>query len=573
MSIAWAGALGLVTIVLVARFATKLGVAAPLILVLVGIGYSLIPGTPGIEADPDVILVGVLPPLLYSSAVTVPVIDLRRNLKAITGLSVVLVALSTAVAGGVIYVLFPDLGIAAALALGAVVSPTDAVAATSMGKRLGLPPRVVTVLEGEGLVNDASALVLLRSAIAATAATVSLWDVVADFAFAVLAAVAVGLVIGHAAVWVRARLDNPVLTTAVSFAVPFLAYLPAEGAGASGVVSVVVAGLVTGHRGARVLTAQDRISERLNWRTIAFVLENGVFLLLGVELEGLVEAVQQQSLGVGTALAVGLLISAVLIVVRVIYVFPLTAGLRQDSKRASSQGTRLAAGEQHMNQIQEKLAERRMDDERMRARLDRFSRFIARRRADVDFATSQRLSWRGGAVLAWSGMRGAVTVAAAQTLPHDLPYRPQLVLVAFTVALVTLLLQGGTLPLVIRWLRVHGTGAEEQRQELASLLADLNEAGLVAISDEQLAASGLEVDPEVLDRVRRDAQVRLEAARDQRPDGPDVQYRALRRRALTAERGALLDARSIGAHSSAALSQAQLLLDQEETRLQGNADD
>lgn len=567
MSIAWAGAIGLVTIVLVARFATKLSVAAPLILVVVGIGYSLIPATPTIEVDPEVILVGVLPPLLYSSAVTVPVIDLRRNLKAITGLSVFLVVLSTAVAGGVIYLLFPDLGAAAALALGAVVSPTDAVAATSMGKRLGLPPRVVTVLEGEGLVNDASALVLLRSAIAATAGAVTFWGVVGDFVFAVVAAIAIGLVIGRLTVAVRARLRNPVLTTATSFAVPFLAYLPAEYAGASGVLSVVLAGLVTGHHGAKVLTAQDRISERLNWHTIQFVLENGVFLLLGVELKGLVQAVEADQLGVASALLIGLLISAVLIVVRMVYVFPLTAGLRQDSKRASGQGTRLDAGEQHMSQIQERLAERRMDDDRLRARLERFSRFIARRRADVEFAVSQRLSWRGGAVLAWSGMRGAVTVAAAQTLPHDLPYRPQLVLVAFTVAFVTLLFQGGTLPLLIRWLRIRGANGQEQREELANLLEELNDAGVAAISDEQLAAAGIEVEAEVVGRVRRDARIRLKAVREDGLNGPDAQYRSLRRRALSAERDALLEARSIGAHSSETLTRVQELLDQEESRL------
>src|SRR5699024_2084794 len=164
MSISWAGAIERVTIVLVARFATKLSVAAPLILVGVGNGHSPIPGTPPIEAEPELILVGVLPPLLYAAAVTVPVIDMRRNLKAIGTLSVTLVILSTAISGAVLYLVFPDLDIAPALALGAVVSPTDAVAATSVGKRLGLPPRLVTVLEGEGLVNDASALVLLRSA-------------------------------------------------------------------------------------------------------------------------------------------------------------------------------------------------------------------------------------------------------------------------------------------------------------------------------------------------------------------------------------------------------------------------
>jgi len=226
-----------------------------------------------------------------------------------------------------------------------------------------------------------------------------------------------------------------------------------------------------------------------------------------------------------------------------------------------------------MGAMQQRLNTSHPDHERVRERLTRWTRFLARRRADVDFATTRGLDWRGGAVLGWSGMRGVVTWAAAQTLPRDLPYRPQLVLVAFTVAFVTLLLQGGTLPALIRWLRVHGDGARAEQQELAGLLAELTDAGLAAISDENLAATGDDVDPEVLERVRREARMRLDAARETDEHGPDAQYRMLRRRALDAERGALLEARSIGAHSSAALSRAQLVLDQEETRLMGDSQD
>src|SRR5699024_1569343 len=418
------------------------------------------------------------PPLLYSAAVTVPIIDLRRNLKAISSLSVVLVIVSTAVSGFALYLVFPNLELAPAFALGAVISPPDAVAATAVGKRLGLPPRLVSVLEGEGLVNDATALVLLRTAIGATAAAVTFWDVLGDFVLAVLAAVVIGLVIGYLAVEVRSRLHNPVLTTAVSFAVPFIAYLPAEQLHASGVLSVVIAGLVTGHRGAKLLTAQDRISERLNWRTIQFVLENGVFLLLGVELKPLVEAVQEDRLGVGSAVLIGLLSTAVLIVVRVLFMVPLVAELRREARHAAESSPRLATMAERMNQVEP-------SDERLRARLAVGRRFLARRQADIDFSASQGLSWRGGgAVLAWAGMRGVITLAAAQTLPRDLPYRPQLVLVAFTVSVTTLLLQGSTLPMVIRRLRLRGTDAEAHREELASLLEEITQAGLAAISDE-----------------------------------------------------------------------------------------
>src|SRR5699024_676878 len=198
--------------------------------------------------------------------------------------------------------------------------------------------------------------------------------------------------------------------------------------------------------------------------TIQFVLENGVFLLLGVELQGLVQAVEADQLGVGIAVLIGLLLSAVLIVVRLLVAFALVGMLRRDARRAAKQGTRLDAASEHMGVMQERLNEWHPDNERIRERLSRWTRFLALRRADVDFATTRGLDWRGGAVLGWSGMRGVVTWAAAQTLPRDLPYRPQLVLVAFTVAFVTLLLQGGTLPALIRWLRVHGDGARAEQQ-------------------------------------------------------------------------------------------------------------
>ena len=191
-------------------FSKKLGVAAPLILIVVGVGFSFIPGAP-VVVPHEVILLGLLPPILYSAALTVPVIDFRRNLTSISLLSVALVIVTAGITGFILYLLFPQLSLAAGIAIGAVISPTDAVAATALGKRLGLPPRLVTILEGEGLVNDATALVLLRSAVAATAASVAFWDVVGDFVFAAAVALAIGLVVGWVTVLVRSRLRDSVL--------------------------------------------------------------------------------------------------------------------------------------------------------------------------------------------------------------------------------------------------------------------------------------------------------------------------------------------------------------------------
>jgi len=301
---------GVVAIVAAAAWGPRLGVAAPLILVVLGVGYSLIPGVPPIDVEPDIILLGVLPPLLYAAAITVPLVDFRRNLSTISVLSVILVVASALVTGFVLFMLLPDLNLAAAIALGAVISPTDVVAATSIAKRMGLPARLVSILEGEGLVNDATALVLLRTAIAATAATASgadviAWNAIGQFFYAVLVAIAIGVVVGVAAVWVRKRLDNPMLDTAISFAVPFIAFIPAEELHGSGVISVVAAGLYSGHQSAKAFSAQSRISERFNWRTLQFVLENGVFLLMGAQISTIIVDVNEDKLPVHQAVQLG----------------------------------------------------------------------------------------------------------------------------------------------------------------------------------------------------------------------------------------------------------------------------
>lgn len=602
---------GILTIVAVASVAPKLGVAAPLVLVVIGTASSFIPVLPPIEFPPGLILSLVLPPILYAAAVNVPLVDLRRSLKPIAGLSVLLVIVSALAVGVLAHVLLPALSLPAAIALGAVVSPPDTVAATSIAKRLGLPPRLVTILEGEGLVNDATALVLLRSAIAATAGSVALWQVVGGFLLAALLAVAVGLAIGFLTVWVRSKLTNPVLNTTVSFAVPFLAYLPAEELHASGVLAVVVAGLVTGHQSARYFSAQNRISERINWRTVQFVLENGVFLLMGLELRTLIEKVRGEQ-GLVNALEFGLLATALLVVVRVVFVIPLIALLRRDQGRAEQAGKDLETAIRRIDKPVDSPQALSPDKARRR-------RFLVRRRADVDFFASEGLGWRGGMVLAWSGMRGVVTVAAAQSLPNDIPYRSELVLIAFIVAVVTLLGQGATLPLLITGLGIVGTDSTADRQELADLVDRISRQGLATLDDPELAQhSGAPFEADVIDRVRADSRLTRESlaeeagreeteteaeppgfsalegreddadetaqegsagdAKTRKDDppssaGPHEQHRALRMQVLRAERAALLEARSTGAYSSRVMERAQQMLDLEESRLAQVDDD
>src|SRR4051795_8030657 len=250
--------LGVVAIVAVSALAPRVGVAAPLVLVLLGVAVSFLPFVPTIDVDPEWILGVVLPPLLYSSAVGMPTMDFRRDFRIISTLSVVLVVVSAVVVGFVVSWLVPDLGLAAGIALGAIVSPTDAVA-TSIVRRAGVSARIVTVLEGESMLNDASALVLLRAAIAALGASVALLDVAVDFVWAVVVAAAIGFAVGELNLLVRSWIDQPAASVAVSFVVPFAAYLPAEHVEASGLVAAVVAGLVSGSGAAKRLSAQDRI--------------------------------------------------------------------------------------------------------------------------------------------------------------------------------------------------------------------------------------------------------------------------------------------------------------------------
>ncbi|MFJ8820983.1 cation:proton antiporter [Streptomyces sp. NPDC102467] len=566
MEVTLIAVVGVASVVAVAAFSQRLGLAAPLSLVVVGIALSFVPGVPVVEIEPEWVLAGVLPPLLYSSAVNMPAQDFRRDIKAITGLAVLLVAVSTLGAGWLVHLLMPDLGWPAALALGAVVSPTDAVAATSVGRKLGLPSRLLTLLEGEGLVNDASALVLLRSAVAALAGAVSLWGVAGKFVFSVVVAVAVGLVVGYVNVRVRALLNDSVLNTAISFVVPFVAYVPAEEFDASGVLAVVVTGVVTGHLSPRLLRAQDRLGEATNWRTLAFLLESAIFLLMGLGLKTLLDEAHahENGLGAGRVVLYGLAVTGLVIVVRVVFVAPLVAMLRRDERRA-------AAAKPMMERWQERMAGFDMSERFGPRRKAQFERRVSRVSADIDFRLTETLGWQGGTVLAWSGMRGAITVAAAQTLPEDTPYRPQLILIAFVVAATTLLLQGLTLPSVIRVVGIPGDDPQRLRAEYGQLITEVSRAATDAL-DAEAADGG--VAPEILDRVRADSLIRPtddEGREMPPPEGPDdagITYMRLRLRVVTAERDALLAARTRGTYSSRALTGATHVLDLEEARLQ-----
>lgn len=563
------GVIGIAVLVAATAFSKKLGVAAPILLVAAGVGFSYLPGIPSINPPSELVLDGLLPPILYAAAISVPIVDFRRNLSTITSLSVVLVIVTAFGAGFLLYTLLPDLNFAAAVALGAIISPPDAVAATSIGRRLGLPPRILTVLEGEGLVNDATALVLLRSAIAVAAGgIISPWAGVLDFLYAVALAIAIGLAAGFVTVYIRSKLHDPVLDTAISLAVPFVAFMPAEGIHASGVLAVVVAGLYTGHASPAAFAAQSRISDRINWRTVQFLLENGVFLLIGLEIRTLIEDVKPGTLSAGNAVIIGLFATVALILLRFLWMGPLVYSLHRRAERAEKRTFTmwllLAYFRTHPS-----------PNRRATRRRIRTEKIYDRRRFDLAQLRDESIDWRGGVVLGWSGMRGVVTLAAAQSLPENIVYREQLILIAFTVAVVTLVLQGGTLPLLIRILGIRGIDEAKDRGELAALLDEISFDGLAVLDDPSSAiGQDEEIDPDVVDRVRQSSFLRAESAWERANalgaepgETPHHLYRVLRLAVVEAERQSLLVARSRGSYPSRILAQAQAMLDLEETRL------
>lgn len=556
---------GLAIMIAASVFARRTGVAAPLLLVALGIGASYLPGTPAIHIEPEIILAGVLPPLLYTSAVKLPVIDVRRNFGLISWLSVVMVIVSALVIGALVHAAFPSISFALAVALGAVVSPTDAVAATAIGHRVGLPPRLMTVLEGESLVNDASALVVLRTAVAALAVTThfSLGDTVLDFVWAVVGAILIGGAVGFLTVVLRQRLDDPVLNTTISFAVPFLAYFPAEEAYASGVLAVVIAGLLTGALGNRRFSARDRQTQSTTWTTISFILESGVFLAMGYELPELVnDARAETTLGEITVLV--LLVVGLLIALRFL-------GLAWPALQS-----RFGPGDRHeqthaqLDQFEERLEAMEPSTEREENRVAWARKRLARGRADADFEEREPITGRGLLVLAWAGMRGVVTVAAAQTIPVGTPHRATVVLAAFIVALITLVLFGISLPAVIAKMRFRPESAEDKRDSVQELMRRIGESAIDAVGplDEQ-TVDGSPLDPEVVHTLKDRIVPRLVAGtrqlRDTKPDTRE-QMDVIQRRYLDAMREALSTERSVGAYSSETYRQVQGFLDTVEQR-------
>ena len=464
--------LGLVVALLVVASTTVIGrwagIAAPILMVAVGVGGSFLPMFDDFVLDPEWILLGILPPLLYSAAVSMPAMHFRREFGAIAGLSVFLV-IGTALALGLFFMIaIPDLGFAWGVALGAIVSPTDAVA-TSIIKRTPVSKRVVAILEGESLLNDATALVLLRTAVAAAAASFSFWGAVGTFAYAVVVAVLIGAVLGWLNLTVRKRATDPTVNTVLSFTVPFLAAVPAELLGASGLVAAVVAGIITGVGGPRVFSARNRLSDAQNWRTVELILEGFVFLFMGLQLTSILSDVEKAHEGIAPALLIAAGAWLLTVIVRAAYVAPLLALLSMSARRVRRLQPRLETIAQRLEteegeaQLVDAFARRGRRVSRGTVR--RFGPRVTRGLADIRYFQEAPLGWREGTLVVWAGMRGAITLAAAQTLPEDTPLRSVLVLIAFAVAVVSLVGQGASVAPLVDALTPAGSAEESRERE------------------------------------------------------------------------------------------------------------
>ncbi|KAA9161067.1 Na+/H+ antiporter [Amycolatopsis acidicola] len=531
-----AAALGLTAL------ARRYNLSAPLLIVVVALAVSFIPGVPRVEIDPELILTLVLPPLLYSTALESSFAQFKAASRPIIALGVVLVVVTAVIVGFVVHLLLPQLPMASALVLGAVVAPPDAVTAVAIGRRLGLPRRLMTVLTGESLVNDAAALTLYKIALAAVLGTAgSIGHGFLIFLVAAVLGIAVGLLAGVIVGAIRRRLDDPLMESAFGIIVPFAVYVIAEHLhplsedfSGSGVLAVVAAGLYLGNQSLHAGSA-TRVQDSTIWASFDVLLETLVFALMGLQLPFVLEDTDKAAADNGTLVVSALIVLVVTIAIRIPYVF--------------------LSG----------IAPRAM-------------RLFGKERT--------KIPWRYFTVLSWTGMRGVVTLAAATGVPlvtHDgspFPGREEIQLFAFVVAVGTLLIQGLTLPVLIRKLGVSSDAeaerdaAEEMHAREAAMEAAL--AKLDTMMPDLL--SKVDITPERAERLTsrlrglvetryRGAIAAISLSADERESSPHAAFVQARRELLLAQREAVLACRDEGELDDDVLRKVLRELDLEELAL------
>ena len=492
--------------------APKVRVASPLILLVVGLAIGFLPQVEAIEIEPHIVLEMVLPPLLFSAAVRMPTMDFRREMQAVAMLAIPLVFLSAFAVGFVINWLVPAISLPWGVALGAVLSPTDAVA-ISIAKRSGVSHRIITVLEGEGLFNDATSLVLLSAAMSAGLAAdehaLNPGLLIGKVAIALGIAAGIGWVVGEVGVRLRALLKEPSADTVFSFVMPFIASIPAEHLGGSGLVAAVVAGLVVSRRRAATISASNRRFSQQNWQTMTLVLESTIFLTMGLQAFGIVEETSTFTGGLAFAAFLAVTLGALIMVIRAVFIAFMLTWLdhrrTHRQRRYEVENSRIARFEKRMNEACEvdadMLEARDLSPEHWenalnhyRRRLKRRERRNAMRGSDLDYFANEPLGPREGSVIVWAGMRGAITLAAAQTISVHAPMRALLLSIALFIAAGALIIQGLTLPALIRIVKPQMASGDISEEERAKLLTVMGSA----LVDTALAQAIHEVDGQTL---------------------------------------------------------------------------
>jgi Na+/H+ antiporter len=513
----------LVAVAALALLARKLKIAYPILLVFGGLLLGLIPGLPHIEINPEFIFLFFLPPLLFPAAIFTPWRDFRANLRPISLLAIGLVLFTTVVVGYLAHY-FIGLPLAAGFVLGAIVSPPDAIAASAIAQRLKLPHHIVAILEGESLVNDATALVAYRFAVAALATgSFSLVHASAQFVLVAAGGILIGVAVGWLAAWFHNQVDDAPVEITVSFLTPFIAYLLAERLHLSGVLAVVSAGLFLGWRLPEITNSETRLQGGPFWNMIEFLLNGFVFILIGLKLPDALKALAGRPIPqlVGHAL----LISLAVITVRIIWVFAATY----------------------------------------------LPRLIFKSLRTCDPCPE----WKNVTIIAWTGMRGVVSLAAALAVPltvqKDVPFpgRDLILFLTFVVIFATLVVQGLSLPFLIRWLQIDEDKTVEKEERAARLKA--NQAALqrlkeIVSRDPSKAEASRRLEIEYEDRLRQ-LQSTDESDLNKRGQVFSSAYEELSLETLIVERQTILDLRNQDIINDEVLRDIQRDLDFEEARL------
>lgn len=515
----------LLAVAVLALVARRLTIPYPILFVIGGLLLGLIPKLPKVRLDPDLVFLFVLPPLLFPAALFTSWRDFRANLRPISLLAIGLV-LFTTVAVAYLAHYFMDLPLAAGFVLGAIISPPDAIAATAIADRLKVPRRIVTILEGESLVNDATALVAYRFAVTAVVTgSFSLAHASGRFFIVGIGGILIGLAVGWLAEQFHKRVDDAPIEITVSLLTPFVAYLTAEQLGVSGVLAVVTAGLHLGKRLPELLTFTTRLRGGPFWEMVEFLLNGFVFILIGLQLPEVLRALSSNAIPVQRLAQYALLISLAVIIIRILWVFPAT----------------------YLPRLLFKELRKR----------DPYPR------------------WQHVTIVAWTGMRGVVSLAAALALPFTVrdgspfPSRDLILFLTFIVILATLVVQGLSLPLLIRRLGVKDDGSMEQEEREARLKA--NQAALAKLEEIK------ERDPAKADALQRlrveyqDHIKQIEGAEPQSAGTPlrlfSSEYERLSHEALRVERRTIIQLRNEDVINDEVLRRIQRDIDLAEARL------